>query len=61
MKSRIIYSDRLVEIAEHHINFQDYYFPVGSKQVSSSDVDHIEAMKPTLPSGKWRIHGTGEF
>ena len=61
MNSGIIYSDRLVQIAEDYVIFQDYYFPFGSKQVNLSDVDHIEAMKPTLLSGKWRIHGTGDF
>ena len=61
MNSEVVYSDKLVEITDSSILFRRYYFPFGSKQVRLSDIDYIAETKPTLRSGKWRIHGTGDF
>ena len=61
MNSEVVYLDKLVEITDNSILFRWYYFPFGSKRVILSDIDHIVEKKPTLWSGKWRIHGTGDF
>ena len=59
--SEILYSDSLIEITKNSILFRQYYFPRGSKSIEISKIDHIEVLKSTLLSGKWRIHGTGDF
>ncbi len=56
-----IYADKLIEITENSILFKSYYFPFGSKRMELSDIDYVEVTKPTLLSGKWRIHGSGDF
>lgn len=56
-----IYSDKLIEITDNSILFRHYYFPVGSKQVNLESIARVEVKKPTLISGKYRIHGTGDF
>ena len=56
-----IYADRLIEVTEKSILFKSYYFPFGSKRLELSDIDHVEVIEPTLLSGKWRIHGSGDF
>jgi len=57
----VLYSDKLIEITEDTILFHGYYFPFGSKRISFGDVEKVEAMKPTLFNGKWRLSGTGDF
>jgi uncharacterized membrane protein len=57
----VLYSDKLIEITEDTILFHGYYFPCGSKRVGFGDVEKVEAMKPTLFTGKWRLSGTGDF
>lgn len=57
----MLYSDKLLEIDDHSIFFRHYYFPVGSKRVSLNQIQHIEVVNPSLFSGKYRIHGTGDF
>lgn len=57
----VIYRDKLVAITPDHLVFRHYYFPVGSKKISFEDIESVETLKPTLFSGKWRIHGTGDF
>ena len=56
-----LYSDSLIDIADESILFRHYYFPVGPKRIELSSIDHIEILMPSLSSGKWRIHGTGDF
>ncbi len=57
----VLYSDKLIEITEDTILFHGYYFPCGSKRISLGDVEKVDAMKPTLFTGKWRLSGTGDF
>jgi hypothetical protein len=57
----VIYADRLIQVTETSILFKSYYFPSGSKRIELSDIDHVEVIEPTLLSGKWRIHGSGDF
>ncbi len=59
--SEVLYSDNLIKITRNSIFFRHYYFPFGSKSIEISKIDHIEVLKLTLLSGKWRIHGTGDF
>lgn len=59
---RVLYADRLVEIAEDSILFHYYYFPTGSsKRVLFSTVEHIRARPLTFLTGKWRIWGSGDL
>ena len=59
--AQLLYSDNLISITEESILFRQYYFPYGSKTIELSSIDYIEVLTPTLFSGKWRIHGTGDF
>lgn len=61
MASKIIYSDKLVDITRDSILFRNYYFPFGSKTVSFSEIDTVMAKVPTIANGKWRIQGTVDF
>jgi hypothetical protein len=59
----VLYSDRFVSITGNEITFHHYSFPLFAKSrtLSLSDVDHIDVMKPTVHTGKWRIAGSGDF
>jgi len=59
--TEILYSDSLVEISHDTLFFRHYYFPVGSKKIALKNAEKIEILDPTLMTGKWRIHGTGDF
>lgn len=59
--TEILYSDRLIRITKDLVRFKNYYFPIGSKSIEISQIDHVEIIKPTILSGKWRIHGSGDF
>lgn len=61
MESKVLYSDKLVEITDETLLLRNYYFPFGSKRVALSRVGSIAAMQPTLRNGKWRIWGTFNF
>ena len=61
MESDLLYSDKLVEITNDGMLFRNYRFPFGSKRIAFSEVDGVVAKEPTLPNGKWRIHGTSNF
>ena len=51
----------MVRITDNSILFKRYFFPFGSKSIELSIIDHVEVLKPSLLSGKWRIHGSGDF
>ncbi|WP_024336516.1 hypothetical protein [Desulfotignum balticum] len=56
------YNDELVCITNENITFFNYYFPTCKKKVVKiADIESVVVLKPTLKSGKWRIHGTGSF
>jgi hypothetical protein len=59
--TEVLYSDSLICITKNLVRFQQYYFPFGSKSIEISQIDHVEILIPTLLSGKWRIHGSGDF
>jgi len=61
MHKEIIYSDKLVEITKETILFRTYYFPIGKKRITWSDIESIEIKEPTVLNGKFRIHGSGDF
>lgn len=56
-----LYSDELLEIGPDSIRFRHYYFPWGAKRILLRDIEQVEVLDPTLLSGKWRAHGTGDF
>lgn len=59
---KILYQDNLVKINDDSITLNKFYFPtLSQKVILFSDIDKIEVRKPTIWSGKWRIHGTRNF
>lgn len=61
MKNKILYSDKLVEIAEDSILVKDYYYPFGDKRVHFDNIESIIVQKATFLSGKYRYYGSGDF
>jgi hypothetical protein len=58
----LLYSDRLVRIADDSIMFLNYSFPtMSSRKVLFNDIDHISVKKSSLGTGKWRMWGSGDF
>jgi len=61
-KGSVIYTDTLVTITDRGITFHRYYFPTySSKFVPWREFEEISVEKPTIWTGKWRIHGTGDL
>ncbi len=57
-----LYKDNLIEISDQSLTLYKYYFPsLAPKIISLNKIEKIVVRKPTLFSGKWRIHGTGNF
>ncbi len=62
MNNEIIYKDSLLEISNDRIIFYNYYFPsLKSKEVPVRDIDKVEVKAPSIRTGKYRYHGTGDF
>lgn len=62
MENEIIYQDNLIEIKNDSIILKNYYFPsMKSKTVFFNSIEKIAVIKPSFFTGKWRIHGTGDF
>ena len=62
MPEQILYQDRLIELRTATIIFKDYYFPsMKPKEVLLENIKMIETKKPTMATGKYRYHGTGDF
>lgn len=62
MNKQLLYEDKLAEISDNSITLNKYYFPsLGPKVILFNRIERIEVKKPTLFTGKWRIHGTGNF
>ena len=59
--TKVHYADALVEIRSSGLFFRHDYFPFGSKTIPWDDIERIAVLTPSLPAGKWRIHGTGDF
>ena len=56
-----LYEDSLIRMTEESILFRHYYFPFGAKRIELASIASVEVLKPSLLSGRWRIHGTGDF
>ena len=57
-----LYADRLIQIWPDYMVFLNYYFPTyKSKWVRMDDIERIWKEPSTLRTGKWRIHGSGDF
>jgi hypothetical protein len=62
VKSETLYQDKLIAIYIDSILLKDYYYPsLKPKKVSFNSIEKIEVKQPSLWTGKWRIHGTGDF
>lgn len=59
----LLYRDRLVSISADAITFHRYSFPFFSsdRRVVFADIHRIDAKKPDILTGKWRIAGSGNF
>ncbi len=57
--TKVLYSDRLVEITSDGIRFHNsYVLPMTSRFVAFSEIDHIDILTPSILTGKWRLGGT---
>jgi len=62
MNNEIVYKDSLLEISSDKIVFKNYYFPsLKPKEVSIESIDKVEVKEPSMRTGKYRFHGTGDF
>lgn len=62
MEQKILYNDSLVEISENLLILKKYYFPsLSSKKISFEQIRSFKVLEPTIPNGKWRIHGSGDL
>ncbi|MFO7570072.1 MAG: hypothetical protein R6W75_09775 [Smithellaceae bacterium] len=61
MSDPALYSDGLIEISASRVLFRHYGIFGGSRSVSVSDIEKIVARDTTFWTGKYRIHGTGNF
>jgi hypothetical protein len=62
MQKGILYRDSLIEMSEDSLTLYKYYFPsLTSRIIPFGSIAKIEIKEPTFFSGKWRIHGTGNF
>ncbi len=62
MQGEVLYSDRLVEISTDAIVLRNYYIPFGgSKRIPIDSIESIQVKEPTLLTGRWRLHGSGDF
>ncbi len=57
----MLYSDALVDVTNDAIIYKRYFFPFGSKRVEFTRIERIEAKKPSIGNGKWRVWGTANF
>ncbi len=62
MKSKIVYQDSLLEISCDKIVLKNYYFPsLKPKELLIESIDKVEVKEPSMRTGKYRYHGTGDF
>jgi hypothetical protein len=62
MNNGIIYKDSLLEISNDKIIFKNYYFPsLKPKEVPIESIEKVEVKEPSMRTGKYRYHGTGDF
>ncbi|MFH1194751.1 MAG: hypothetical protein V1720_03500 [bacterium] len=62
MKDKIVYEDSLLELTDDKIVLKNYYFPsLKPKEISIHSIDKVEMKEPSIRTGKYRYHGTGDF
>jgi hypothetical protein len=62
MNNELVYKDSLLEISSDKIVFKNYYFPsLKPKEVSIESIDKVEVKEPSMRTGKYRFHGTGDL
>jgi hypothetical protein len=62
MNDGIVYQDGLVEISRDTIVFKNYYFPLlTSKIVFIDNIEKVEVKEPSIFTGKYRYHGSGDL
>ncbi|RPI02295.1 MAG: hypothetical protein EHM64_14240 [Ignavibacteriae bacterium] len=62
MNNGTIYQDSLIELFRDKIVFKKYYFPsLKSKEVPVESIEKVVTKEPSLGTGKYRFHGTGDF
>lgn len=61
IKTEPHYKDSLIEIRNDGILFKRYSFFWRSRFVSYDDIEKVFVLKATILTGKWRLHGTGDF
>ena len=62
MNNEILYQDKLVEISNNSILLKNYYYPsLKPKEIVFSSIDSIKIKQPSIWTGKWRFHGTGDL
>jgi hypothetical protein len=62
MNNEVVYKDSLLEISKDKIIFKNYYFPsLKPKEVPIGSIEKVEVKEPTMRTGKYRYHGTGDF
>ena len=59
--SKILYSDKYIQISEDKIRFKSWCLPWGKKDVKLSNVKKISEKKMGLFSGRLRISGSNNF
>ncbi|MBU2488732.1 MAG: hypothetical protein KKA60_05015 [Proteobacteria bacterium] len=57
----VLYEDPLVRITDDGIRFSGFHFFVGKKFIPFSGVEKVVVLDNSLATGKWRIHGSGDF
>ncbi len=61
MPETILYADALVEITPARITFRRYGIFGTDRRVALGDIEKITVKDASLWTGKYRIHGTGDF
>ena len=62
MDQHVQYKDSLLEIVDNKIILKNYYFPsMKPKEVPIEMIERVEIKEPTVATGKYRFHGTGDI
>lgn len=61
VKTEPKYDDPFLTITENSIRFKNYGIAGGDRLVAIDEIEKVIIKKPTLWSGKWRWHGSGDF
>ena len=62
MNNNVLYQDKLIEISDASVLLKNYYYPsLKPKEIAFSSIESIIVKQPSIWTGKWRLHGTGNF